>query len=66
MVGSTQQTLGITALVAGFSNSYLLSTTEVLSFGGPALFYASATGTTALAFLIQGVSADAPVFNSPG
>lgn len=65
-VGTSIGTLGITALVAGYSNSYLLGATETFAVGGPALFYVSATGSTAFAYIVQNCSADIPSFNSPG
>lgn len=59
-------TLTGTSLVTGFSNSYTLSTTEILSIGGPVTFYLVATGGTAIATLLQGMSTNVPSFQTNG
>jgi len=45
-----------TSLVAGFSQAYMLATTEILSIGGPVQYYLAATGSTAVASILQGMS----------
>lgn len=59
-------TLGGTLLISGYSGAYTLGTNEVLSFGGPAEFYVTATGATAFASLMQGLSQNFSSFNTPG
>lgn len=66
MQGNSGAVLTGTSLVAGFSNSYLLSTTEIISIGGPVTFYLVATGSTAVATLIQGMSTNVPSFQTNG
>jgi hypothetical protein len=55
-----------TSLVTGFSNSYLLSTSEILSIGGPVTYYIAATGLTAVASILQGLSTNTPLVGTNG
>lgn len=64
--GNSGTVLTGTSLVAGYSNSYLLSTTEILSIGGPVQFYLFATGGTAVATIMQGLSDNFPSFQTNG
>lgn len=49
-------TSALADMVTGYSNGYLLATTEVISFAGPARFYIAATGATAAVSLLYGLS----------
>lgn len=66
--GGTLLVLGVTpgitlagaSLVQAFSSNafYIMGTAEVLSLGGPTSFYLLASGTTAVACVLQGLSQD--------
>lgn len=62
--GNSGAALTGTSLVAGFSSSYLLSTSEILSIGGPVSFYLCATGSTCVASILQGLSTNLPTMGS--
>lgn len=60
-ISTTFSTLGISALVQGYSNGYnLTSATEILEFRGPTQLYLAAVGSTAFAYVMQGLSAAMP------
>lgn len=61
-IATTFSTLGISALVQGFSNGYPIGLAPV-SINGPAEFYMATIGNTAVVSVMQGLSTLLPSFN---
>lgn len=59
----TGSTLPGATLAPLIGTGYILSTSEVISLAGPTRFYLMATGSTAVACLLRGLTA--PGFNDP-